>query len=101
MPFTHVELHDLLSQCVAKGTVTTYADVSQHAYGNRHHGNQAVPSSLKKLDEELPDNGVTHRVVREDGGCPLGNSQRAQLRAEGVPFVGDNVDVARCRATLR
>jgi methylated-DNA-protein-cysteine methyltransferase related protein len=39
-----------------------------------------------------------HRVVRADGSLAKGERQRALLEAEGVPFVGDRVDM--CVAQL-
>ena len=38
-----------------------------------------------------------HRVVRADGSLAKGDRQRALLEAEGVPFRGERVDVARAR----
>ncbi len=38
-----------------------------------------------------------HRVVRADGSLAKGDRQRALLEAEGVPFRGRRVDVARAR----
>ena len=38
-----------------------------------------------------------HRVVRADGSLAKGERQRALLEAEGVPFRGERVDVARAR----
>jgi alkylated DNA nucleotide flippase Atl1 len=38
-----------------------------------------------------------HRVVRADGSLAVGNRQRELLEAEGVPFRGARVDMARAR----
>jgi methylated-DNA-protein-cysteine methyltransferase related protein len=38
-----------------------------------------------------------HRVVRADGSLAAGESQRARLLDEGVPFRGSRVDLARAR----
>ncbi len=37
------------------------------------------------------------RVVRADGSLAKGDRQRARLEAEGVPFVGDRVDMRAAR----
>ena len=37
------------------------------------------------------------RVVRADGSLAKGDRQRARLEAEGVPFVGDRVDMRVAR----
>ena len=38
-----------------------------------------------------------HRIVRADGSLAKGARQRALLEAEGVPFVGDRVDMRAAR----
>ena len=38
-----------------------------------------------------------HRVVRADGSLAKGERQRALLKAEGVPFRGERVDMAVAR----
>jgi methylated-DNA-protein-cysteine methyltransferase-like protein len=44
-------------------------------------------------DHDLP----WFRVVRADGSVPKGDRQRALLRAEGVPFRGERVDMRVAR----
>jgi alkylated DNA nucleotide flippase Atl1 len=44
-------------------------------------------------DPKLP----WHRVVRADGSLPKGTRQRELLEAEGVPFLGERVDIRRVR----
>jgi alkylated DNA nucleotide flippase Atl1 len=39
------------------------------------------------------------RVVRADGTLAKGRRQKGLLRAEGVRFKGDRVDMAECRAS--
>ncbi len=39
------------------------------------------------------------RVVRADGSLVKGHRQKELLRAEGVRFKGDRVDMAECRAS--
>lgn len=41
-----------------------------------------------------------HRIVRADGTLAKGARQRALLRAEGVPFRGERVDLATVRLPL-
>jgi methylated-DNA-protein-cysteine methyltransferase-like protein len=38
-----------------------------------------------------------HRIVRADGSLAKGARQRALLEAEGVPFVGERVDMRVAR----
>ena len=38
-----------------------------------------------------------HRIVRSDGSLAKGARQRALLEAEGVPFVGEHVDMRVAR----
>jgi alkylated DNA nucleotide flippase Atl1 len=37
------------------------------------------------------------RIVRSDGSLAKGARQRALLEAEGIPFVGDRVDMRAAR----
>jgi methylated-DNA-protein-cysteine methyltransferase related protein len=68
---------------IAPGRVTTYADLSPEA--PRYAG--AVLASCH--DPDVP----WQRVVRADGSLAQGERQRALLEAEGVPFVGERVDM--------
>src|SRR5690242_9435625 len=38
-----------------------------------------------------------HRIVRADGSLAKGTRQRRLLEAEGIPFVGDRVDMRAAR----
>src|SRR5215207_447926 len=68
---------------IAPGRVTTYADLSPEA--PRYAG--AVLAACH--DPEIP----WQRVVRADGSLAQGERQRELLEAEGVPFVGERVDM--------
>ena len=69
------------------GFVRAYGDVSPGAPRfagtvlSRHH------------DPDLP----WHRIVRADGSLAKGERQRVLLEAEGIPFVGDRVDMRIAR----
>jgi len=72
---------------IPEGFVCTYGDVSPGA--PRYAG-----TVLFEVDEpDLP----WWRVVRADGSLAKGDRQRALLRAEGVPFVGERVEMAVAR----
>jgi alkylated DNA nucleotide flippase Atl1 len=72
---------------IPPGFVRTYGDVSPGA--PRFAG-----SVLFECDDpDLP----WWRVVRADGSLAKGDRQRERLRAEGVPFRGDRVDMASAR----
>jgi methylated-DNA-protein-cysteine methyltransferase related protein len=72
---------------IPPGFVAAYGDVSPGA--PRFAG-----TVLHGCDEPgLP----WHRVVRADGSLAKGTRQRALLEAEGVPFVGDRVDMRVAR----
>jgi methylated-DNA-protein-cysteine methyltransferase related protein len=68
---------------IPRGRVTTYADLSPEA--PRYAG--AVLASVH--DPEVP----WQRIVRADGSLAQGERQRELLEREGVPFVGDRVDM--------
>jgi len=72
---------------IPAGFVRTYGDVSPGA--PRFAG-----SILFECDEpDLP----WWRVVRADGSLAKGDRQRQRLRAEGVPFRGERVDMSVAR----
>jgi methylated-DNA-protein-cysteine methyltransferase related protein len=72
---------------IPEGFVCTYGDVSPGA--PRFAG-----TVLFWADEpDLP----WWRVVRADGSLAKGDRQRALLRAEGVPFRGERVDMTEAR----
>jgi len=70
-----------------EGFVRSYGDVSPGA--PRVAG--AVLSACE--DPSVP----WHRIVRADGSLAKGARQRALLEAEGVPFVGERVDMRAAR----
>lgn len=70
-----------------EGFVRSYGDVSPGA--PRVAG--AVLSACS--DPTVP----WHRIVRADGSLAKGARQRALLEAEGVPFVGERVDMRAAR----
>jgi alkylated DNA nucleotide flippase Atl1 len=68
---------------VPRGRVTTYGDLWPGAP-------RAAGAVLARThDPDVP----WQRVVRADGSLPKGESQRALLEAEGVPFKGERVDL--------
>ncbi len=81
--------HQILAriQITPPGFVRTYGDVSPGA--PRLAG--VVLSACH--DPKVP----WHRIVRADGSLTQGAKQRALLEAEGVPFVGDRVDMRVAR----
>ncbi|HEX6782928.1 MAG TPA: MGMT family protein [Solirubrobacterales bacterium] len=72
---------------IPAGFVSTYGDVSPGA--PRFAGTVLFHAD----DPDLP----WWRVVRADGSLAKGDRQRALLRAEGVPFRGERVDIGRAR----
>ena len=74
------------------GRVMTYADV---AACTGRGGARAVGTVLSRSGSGLP----CHRVVRSDGRVKRVETERnaALLRDEGVPFVGDAVDLEAVR----
>ena len=95
---TWQQLVVLLAQAVPAGAITTYAEVSDWAYGRRNL-NQPV-SSLLRGAANHGFTELTNRVVGTDGtsaSLPEGAAQQeAQLRAEGVPFLAvGQIDMVR------
>ena len=72
---------------IPAGFVSTYGDVSPGA--PRFAGTVLFHAD----DPDLP----WWRVVRADGSLAKGDRQRALLRAEGVPFRGERVEMRRAR----
>jgi methylated-DNA-protein-cysteine methyltransferase-like protein len=72
------------ARSVPPGRVTTYADLDPAA--PRHAG--AVLAASR--DPSVP----WQRIVRADGSLLMGARQRALLEREGVPVVGERVDMA-------
>ena len=74
-------------RAIPEGFVRAYGDVSPGA--PRFAG-----TVLHCCDEPgLP----WHRVVRADGSLAKGSRQRKLLEAEGIPFIGDRVDMRAAR----
>jgi alkylated DNA nucleotide flippase Atl1 len=74
-------------QATPCGFVRTYGDVSPGAP-------RLAGAVLHACDDpEIP----WHRIVRADGTLAKGERQRALLKAEGVPFCGDRVDMRIAR----
>ena len=72
-----------------EGFVRAYGDVSPGA--PRFAGTVLAGND----DPTLP----WWRIVRSDGTLAKGARQRKLLEAEGIPFRGDRVDMAECRAS--
>jgi len=68
------------------GFVRTYGDVSP---GAPRFAGTVLSTTL----EPVP----WHRIVRADGTLAKGERQRRLLEEEGVPFVGDRVDLKAAR----
>jgi methylated-DNA-protein-cysteine methyltransferase related protein len=68
---------------IEPGRVTTYGDLSPEA--PRYAGAVLAASH----DQDVP----WQRAVRADGSLTQGARQRELLEVEGVPFVGDRVDM--------
>ena len=74
-------------RAIPPGFVCTYGDVSPGAP-------RLAGRVLSRLDAgEAP----WHRVVRADGSLAKGRRQRVLLEAEGVPFAGERVHLAKAR----
>ena len=73
-------------RAIPPGWVRTYGDVSPGA--PRFAG-----TALRRTGEDVP----WWRVVRADGSLTQGDRQRRRLRAEGVAFRGDRVDLRSAR----
>jgi alkylated DNA nucleotide flippase Atl1 len=74
-------------QEIPPGFVRTYGDVSP---GSPRFAGSVL---FECDDPDLP----WWRVVRADGSLAKGARQRERLRAEGVPFRGDRVDMTAAR----
>lgn len=75
-------------RAIPEGFVRTYGDVSPGA-----------PRFAGTVLFQADDPGLPWwRIVRADGSFPKGDRQRALLRAEGVPFRGNRVEMSVARA---
>ena len=90
MPRVADRAEDLLElvRAIPEGFVTTYGDLAPDA--PRYAG--AVLADCG--DPSVP----WQRVVRADGSLAKGERQRARLEREGVPFMGERVDMRRAWA---
>jgi methylated-DNA-protein-cysteine methyltransferase related protein len=88
-PFSRTRELEVLERvrAIPEGFVRTYGDVSPGA--PRFAGTVLFHAD----DPDLP----WWRVVRADGSFPKGERQRTLLRAEGIPFRGDRVEMSRAR----
>jgi methylated-DNA-protein-cysteine methyltransferase related protein len=73
-------------RAIPPGFVRTYGDIDPHAP-------RMVGRVLATTTERLP----WHRVVRSDGSVAKGARQLALLRREGVPVLGNRVDLRKAR----
>jgi alkylated DNA nucleotide flippase Atl1 len=73
-------------RAIPEGFVRTYGDIDPRAP-------RLVGYVLATTGEDLP----WHRVVRADGRLAKGEAQRRRLRREGVPMIGDRVDLDQAR----
>ena len=90
---------------VGPGRVVSYGDIARHFRSTgRAVGTclNAIRERYRRRDKVSEDR--THRVVEDNGTLtdrPGGlNTQRRQLEAEGVTFVGDKVDFAKHRLRI-
>ena len=72
----------------------TYGDVAEYV-GTRAARNVGRILATYSDDRPVP----WHRVVRADGSCAehIRAEQLQRLRADGVPIIGDRVDLSRAR----
>ena len=82
---------DLVAQ-IPQGQVLAYSDVAELL---GEGGARSVGTVMARFGSGVP----WHRVVRADGGLPVGHEQEAlvRLRAEGTPLRGRRVDMAAAR----
>jgi methylated-DNA-protein-cysteine methyltransferase-like protein len=71
---------------IPEGYVRTYGDIDSGA-----------PRLVGRILATTHDGLPWHRVVRADGSIPKGKVQRELLLAEGVPMLGDRVDLRNAR----
>ncbi|MEA2608692.1 MAG: hypothetical protein QOJ75_935 [Chloroflexota bacterium] len=73
-------------RAVPEGYVRTYGDIDSRAP-------RFVGHVLATTHDDLP----WHRIVRADGTIAQGKRQRDLLLAEGVPMLGERVDLREAR----
>jgi methylated-DNA-protein-cysteine methyltransferase-like protein len=74
------------------GRVLSYSDVAEYiGLGSGRTVGRVLATGIADT--------AWHRVVRQDGTCaePVREEQLARLRAEGVPVIGQRIDMARAR----
>lgn len=81
-----------LVEHIPPGRVTTYGDIAA-ALGSR------APRMVGQVMARYGGGVPWHRVLRSDGrpASHLGAEQLARLRSEGVPVIGDRVDMRAAR----
>ena len=72
-------------RAIPEGYVRTYGDIDR--------GAPRFVGHVLATTDDLP----WHRVVRADGTIPKGARQRSLLLAEGVPMLGDRVNLREAR----
>lgn len=72
-------------KAIPKGFVRTYGDIEPHA--------PRMVGRVLSQTSGLP----WHRVVRADGSVAKGTRQLELLRREGVPLIGERVDLRKAR----
>ena len=77
---------------IPRGTVMSYGDVAEYVGAGSA---RAVGMVMSRHGSEVP----WHRVLHSDGTCAThkNDHQLDLLRAEGVPFIRDRVDMRRAR----
>jgi alkylated DNA nucleotide flippase Atl1 len=88
MPANEERIDRILERvrAIPKGSVRTYGDIDPKA-----------PRLVGRVLATHPARVPWHRVVRSDGSVPKGARQLDLLRREGVPILGDRVDMAKAR----
>jgi len=72
-------------RAIPKGFVRTYGDIDPHA--------PRLVGHVLATIHDLP----WHRVVRADGSLAKGALQRERLLREGIPMLGERVDLREAR----
>jgi methylated-DNA-protein-cysteine methyltransferase-like protein len=72
-------------RAIPEGYVRTYGDIDPRA--------PRLVGRILSHTHDIP----WHRVVRADGTLPQGEAQRKLLDAEGVPLLGNRVDLTEAR----
>ena len=80
-------------ESIPAGKVMSYGDVAEYI------GTRAARNVGRVLATESYDGLPWHRVLRSDGTCAehIRAEQLPLLRAEGVPVIGERVDMRQAR----